>query len=169
MLNKTEWGNATWDMLHSISFKYPYDPSKEEQNAFISLIKSLQYLLPCVYCKEHWTKFLSENLKDNEHNIAKNKRSASEFLVYAHNHVNTQLGKPTFTYTQAEAKYDNPNRMIQEKEERDNKRRNSLFKVGETGPKGNIKSNIVNVGVLFFVVILVIILLIIGKVIRNGQ
>ena len=51
---KTEkWGPVFWETLHLISLNYPLDPSEKEKKMFLSLIKSLKYILPCGICRKN--------------------------------------------------------------------------------------------------------------------
>ena len=50
-LNPSVWGYAGWKLLHSVVFGLPTEPSKEQQDAVVALVASLQYLLPCSKCR----------------------------------------------------------------------------------------------------------------------
>lgn len=96
------WGNHGWKFLHAISFAYPDNPSEEHRQAALNLFQSLKYLLPCGECCGHYCSGLS---KTNLEEVVKSRESLSRWLVDFHNSVNDRLGKPSYSYAQAEAEY----------------------------------------------------------------
>jgi hypothetical protein len=85
------WGPALWLSLHTISFNYPIEPTEEQKKYYYKYFKSLQYILPCRYCRENYEK----NLKT--HNLTKavmkNRESLSRWVYELHEMVNKNLGK----------------------------------------------------------------------------
>ena len=53
----TVWGPSMWHYLHTMSFNYPNNPTKDEKKQYKNFILQLQYVLPCKYCRV--------NLKNN--------------------------------------------------------------------------------------------------------
>ena len=53
------WGPNLWHVLHTISFNYPVKPTEKDKKRYMNFIKSLQYVLPCRYCRDN----LKKNLK----------------------------------------------------------------------------------------------------------
>lgn len=48
------WGGQLWDSLHYMTLGYPVEnPSPEIRDSARELMWSLQWLLPCVLCREH--------------------------------------------------------------------------------------------------------------------
>ena len=45
------WGPSMWHYLHTMSFNYPVNPTKEEKKHYKDFILSLQHVLPCKYCR----------------------------------------------------------------------------------------------------------------------
>jgi hypothetical protein len=43
----TVWGPSLWHFLHTMSFNYPIEPTKEEQIEYMRFIHQLKYVLPC--------------------------------------------------------------------------------------------------------------------------
>ena len=80
------WGKSGWELCHSIA--YLFDP----ENTFKSMIKlfykSLQYVLPCVYCRRSFKKFIQMDPID-----VTSRRSLTKWIYTIHNHVNDKLRK----------------------------------------------------------------------------
>lgn len=98
--NPQHWGPSAWNFLHTLTFHYPDNPSVEEQRSIEKLFDSLQYLLPCNECRQHFILEMSRNPID-----ARSKTSVSVWLVDLHNRINLRLGKPIFSYSHAVSKY----------------------------------------------------------------
>jgi len=85
------WGPSMWHYLHTMSFNYPVEPSKENKHYYKEFVKNLQYTLPCKYCRI--------NLKNNfkVHPIKdchmKNRESFSRYVYELHELVNKMLNK----------------------------------------------------------------------------
>ena len=85
------WGPSMWHYLHTLSFNYPVEPSKENKHYYKEFVKNLQYTLPCKYCRI--------NLKNNfkAHPIKechmKNRESFSRYVYELHELVNKMLNK----------------------------------------------------------------------------
>lgn len=91
-MDKKFWGPVTWYSIHNFASNY----KPEAEVSYKNFMESLQYLLPCHYCRDHLKINLQENpiidyyLQDNNH------------LLYwswnLHNIVNKHLGKrqPSF-------------------------------------------------------------------------
>lgn len=85
------WGPSMWHYLHTMSFNYPVEPTKENKHYYKEFVKNLQYTLPCKYCRI--------NLKNNfkAHPIKechmKNRESFSRYVYELHELVNKMLNK----------------------------------------------------------------------------
>ena len=85
------WGPSMWHYLHTMSFNYPVEPSKENKHYYKEFVKNLQYTLPCKYCRI--------NLKNNfkAHPIKechmKDRESFSRYVYELHELVNQMLNK----------------------------------------------------------------------------
>ena len=85
------WGPNLWHVLHTISFNYPVKPTDKDKKRYMNFIKSLQYVLPCRYCRDN----LKKNLKVIKLNksVMKNRDTFSKWFYKLHNHINKMLGK----------------------------------------------------------------------------
>ena len=58
-MNQKIWGPGLWLFLHTLTFNYPIDPSKDDKMRMKRFFYSLGDILPCKYCRENyrcWTK-----------------------------------------------------------------------------------------------------------------
>ena len=53
------WGPAGWLFLHSIAQNYPWKPTKEQQDSYLSFFKLVGNVLPCRYCRESYQKYIT--------------------------------------------------------------------------------------------------------------
>jgi FAD-linked sulfhydryl oxidase len=88
--NPNVWGAPCWTFLHCISYTYPISPRKEDKRHYKQFFKSLQYVLPCKLCREHYAMYLKkypieEGLDSRECLI--------KYLIHLHNHVNCHYKK----------------------------------------------------------------------------
>ena len=50
------WGPPLWHSLHTISFNYPIIPTEDQRIHYYNFYNSLQYILPCKYCRDNLVK-----------------------------------------------------------------------------------------------------------------
>jgi len=85
------WGPSLWHVLHTMSFNYPTQPSKDDKIHYRDFILNLKYTLPCGKCREN----LKKNIKELPLQM-KNMDSRETFSKYVydlHELVNKMLGK----------------------------------------------------------------------------
>ena len=89
------WGPIFWKTMHIVSLGYSNFPTETEQQAAIHFFESLQYMIPCPICKEHYKHNLElMPVKD----AIKNKQTLIRWMYNMHNAVNKQLGKPEYSW-----------------------------------------------------------------------
>ena len=98
-MNTTFWGPSGWEFLHTLTFIYPDKPSYNDKVKMQQFMNSINYILPCKYCRISFTKY-SQTLPINDYLDSKEKMV--EWLYKIHNKVNKKLRKQGF------CKYDNP-------------------------------------------------------------
>ena len=98
-MNTTFWGPSGWEFLHTLTFIYPEKPSYNDKVKMQQFMNSINYILPCKYCRISFTKY-SQTLPINVYLDSKEKMV--EWLYKIHNKVNKKLRKQGF------CKYDNP-------------------------------------------------------------
>ena len=100
------WGPPLWFSLHTISFNYPVFPTKEQKQEYYAYFMSLQWTLPCKYCRENYVKNLKVLPLDTK--ALSNRGSLSKWLYDLHNLVNKNLGKENYkTYEEVRDFYEN--------------------------------------------------------------
>ena len=48
------WGPNAWLFLHTVTFNYPKNPTVIDRNNYYDFFNSLQNVLPCPKCQEHF-------------------------------------------------------------------------------------------------------------------
>jgi len=84
-----------WDVLYSVSFSYPDNPTPQERTAIKNFLESLEHILPCEYCKEHFAAFVKANPVPTG-----SSDQVSHWVLKLNNNVNTRTGKPKLTMQQ---------------------------------------------------------------------
>lgn len=99
------WGPSLWHFLHTISFNYPVNPTKENKKQYKDFMMNLQFILPCVYCRENLTK----NYKaiPITQSVMKSRESFSRYVYELHERINKLLGKKSgLTYCDVRERYE---------------------------------------------------------------
>ncbi|VVU95181.1 Erv1 / Alr family [seawater metagenome] len=95
-MKPSKWGPYAWVFLHSITFNYPVNPSKEVQLQYKNFFESLQYVIPCDKCQRNYqNKLVKFKLTDK---VLKSRKNLIEWLIDIHNEVNKSTGKRILTY-----------------------------------------------------------------------
>ena len=99
------WGPSMWHYLHIMSFNYPIKPTLLEKKQYMDFVKSLQYTLPCKYCRVNLvTNFKSLPLTMK---AMKNRDSFSRYIYALHELVNKMLGKKSgLSYCDVRERYE---------------------------------------------------------------
>jgi hypothetical protein len=99
------WGPSMWHYLHTMSFNYPTHPTPEDKKHYMDFMLSLQYVLPCKYCRM--------NLKTNYKKLPitmksmENRDSFSRYVYNLHELVNKMLHKKSnLTYCDVRERYE---------------------------------------------------------------
>lgn len=101
----TAWGPAIWHYLHMMSFNYPLNPTEEDKKHYRDFILSLQYVLPCKYCRMNLTKnFARLPLKEKD---MESRESFSKYVYELHELINKMLKKKThLSYADVRERYE---------------------------------------------------------------
>ena len=89
-MSKSEWGNVTWILFHSIIEKIKDDTPINVIKMVFDNIKLICSNLPCPYCKDHAMSYLNNYKKYN----FDTKEKLKIFFFTFHNNVNKKLNKP---------------------------------------------------------------------------
>jgi len=101
----TVWGPPMWHYLHTMSFNYPTNPTKNEKIYYRNFILSLQHVLPCKFCRIN----LGTNLKQLPLTMAdmKDRDSFSRYVYNLHELINEMLHKKSnLTFCQVRERYE---------------------------------------------------------------
>ena len=114
------WGPPLWHSLHTMSFNYPVNPTKEQKQQYYAFFTSLQWVLPCKYCRDNFKKNL-EVLPLNTKALS-SRHTFSKWLYDMHNLINKNLNKPiTLTFEQVRNRYENfRSRCVKDPKEKEN-------------------------------------------------
>tara|TARA_B100001094_G_C18039343_1_gene724202 strand:+ start:268 stop:852 length:585 start_codon:yes stop_codon:yes gene_type:complete len=85
------WGPSLWHSMHTISFNYPVEPSKQDKENYMKFYKSIGDVLPCRYCRENFTKNIKKVPLTME--TMKSRDSLSRWVYELHEEINKMLGK----------------------------------------------------------------------------
>lgn len=99
------WGPPMWHFLHTMSFNYPINPTQEEKEHYRDFVLSLQWVLPCKYCRQN----LKTNFKSLPLTMAemKNRETFSRYMYELHELVNRMLKKKSnLTYCDVRERYE---------------------------------------------------------------
>jgi hypothetical protein len=102
----TVWGPMMWSYLHTMSFNYPVHPTDEDKKHYRDFMISLQYVLPCKYCRMN----LANNFKKNPIKPCHmaNRDAFSRYVYDLHETVNKMLKKKVhLTYCEVRDRYEN--------------------------------------------------------------
>lgn len=103
MIGKVHWGTHAWAFIESIALTFPTSPTPQEKSEYKDFFNSLQYVLPCPRCREHYKENLgkyplSEALNGRENMI--------KWVIDVHNEVNISNGKGVLSYEEARKRID---------------------------------------------------------------
>lgn len=88
------WGPFFWHTMHIVAIGYPSEPNYVNKKAAKEFYESLEILIPCPICREHY----AEHLKKFPITPHLDSRSdLFKWTVVLHNAVNKNLGKPEFS------------------------------------------------------------------------
>jgi hypothetical protein len=101
----TVWGPSLWHFLHTMSFNYPVEPTKEQKKTYRDFILNLENILPCKYCRINLVKnFKSLPLTLNH---MKNRDTFSRYVYQLHELINTMLHKKSnLSYCDVRERYE---------------------------------------------------------------
>jgi hypothetical protein len=99
------WGPAMWHYLHTMSFNYPVEPTKEQKIHYRDFVLNLRNVLPCKYCRMN----LANNLKKKPLMMChmKSRDTFSRYIYELHETVNRMLNKKSnLTYCDVRERYE---------------------------------------------------------------
>ena len=85
------WGPPTWESFHSITFGYPQIPTMEEKIDYLNYFKLLGKVLPCIYCRTSYQKFITESQTLLDFTVVESRKTLTYWGWKLHNAVNKKL------------------------------------------------------------------------------
>lgn len=88
------WGPFFWNTIHIAALGYPTEPSHGHKKAAKEFFESLQYMIPCPICRDHYKVHLAKYplLPHLDR-----RRDLFRWTLLLHNEVSKSLNKPLFT------------------------------------------------------------------------
>ena len=127
------WGPAMWHYLHTMSFNYPVEPTKEQKIHYRDFVLNLKNVLPCKYCRIN----LANNFKKKPLQMChmKSRETFSRYIYELHETVNRMLNKKSnLTYCDVRDRYENfRSRCTDEKPKVFTFKKSSTRKIKEKG------------------------------------
>lgn len=99
------WGPAMWHYLHTMSFNYPVNPTRQDKKNYRDFVLSLRHVLPCGKCRKN----LQKNLKKLPLTYAhmESRATFSKYIYDLHEVINTMLGKKSgLSYDNVRERYE---------------------------------------------------------------
>jgi hypothetical protein len=114
-MDPSAWGPVAWDFLHTVTFGYPEKPTNEQKQSAVAMFRSLQDLLPCSVCQNHFRGILARFPIENH---IHSRDALSKWLYTVHNIVNRDLKKTIqIPFHEVERKYNTRRSWITRAEE----------------------------------------------------
>ena len=86
------WGRVTWQSMHCFANAYPEQPSDADKQAYRAWFLSLQGVLPCRYCREHFPANLRQAGYLTEEALS-SRDKFKEFMSRFHDCVTNSISK----------------------------------------------------------------------------
>jgi len=90
-MNTSFWGKDGWKLTHSIAYNY----DEKQQHCYKIFYNSIKHILPCIYCRRSYKKFIELYPIQTE-----SKRSLTKWIYKIHNCVNEKLRNQGYLNTE---------------------------------------------------------------------
>lgn len=101
----TVWGPAMWHYLHTMSFNYPVNPSREDKKNYKDFVLNLRNVLPCGKCRKNLRKNLKKLPLTQKH--MESRTTFSKYIYDLHEVINDMLDKTSgLTYDDVRERYE---------------------------------------------------------------
>ena len=102
-MNTKDWGPPMWVSLHTITFGYPENPSKQDKKNYKEFFWGLQYVLPCSYCRDSYAKFIKCIPIDD---YLGSRTCLTYWMYLIHDQVNKKLGTTSPLFEKVQDRYE---------------------------------------------------------------
>lgn len=86
------WGPHEWESFHSKTFGYPINPTEQQKRDYLQYFISLGNVLPCVYCRNSYQKFINEPDTLLDMSVMESRENLTRWGLRLHDAVNRKLG-----------------------------------------------------------------------------
>lgn len=115
------WGPPGWMFLHSIAQNYPWKPTAEKRESYLTFFKTVAEVLPCGKCRDSYRKYITTKgtTPDTylDHSKLDNRLSCVRWLYNVHSKVNDALGKKNEPFKTVWNRYESYRSKCNNKEE----------------------------------------------------
>lgn len=94
--NFDSWGKPYWQVMHSVTFLYPEQPTEEDKQRIQVFVRLIPNILPCSLCGLHFARTLEEMPLTDE--VLSSRDNLSRWMVDIHNSVNQRLNHEVVPY-----------------------------------------------------------------------
>ncbi|KLO15085.1 hypothetical protein SCHPADRAFT_927368 [Schizopora paradoxa] len=101
---KRALGQAAWKLMHTMTLRYPENPTSDEREALKAYFHLQARLYPCGECAAEFQQLLVK--LPPQLRKTSSRRSAALWLCHVHNEVNKRLEKPIFDCAHLDSTYD---------------------------------------------------------------
>ena len=84
------WGGPTWIFLHCVTFTYPQKPTLQDKAHYKNFFKSIQHVLPCKVCQDHYQRYLKIHPIEE---ALQSRKELIKYMINLHNHINVRYKK----------------------------------------------------------------------------
>lgn len=85
------WGPYFWVSLFAVAFGYPIEPSSEQKKHYLEYFKTVQYVLPCKYCRNSYSHFIISEPTVLRDDVFESRNSLTKWVYELRNRVNQKL------------------------------------------------------------------------------
>jgi hypothetical protein len=86
------WGPHEWEGFHAKTFGYPISPTEEQKKDYFDYFVLLGKVLPCVYCRGSYQKFIKEGDTILNMDVMQSRENLTRWGFRLHDAVNKKLG-----------------------------------------------------------------------------
>jgi len=99
------WGPGMWHYLHTMSFNYPVNPTREDKIHYRNFLLQLKHVLPCGKCRQNLTKNFQRLPLKWSH--MESRCTFSKYVYNLHELINRMLNKKSgLTYAVVRERYE---------------------------------------------------------------
>ncbi len=93
------WGAPAWMFLHCVTLTYPESPSTTDKKHYKKFFESLEHVLPCKKCREHYGQYLLDHPLDPS---LVSQKELVKYMIRLHNYINVHYrNKPKISLSEA--------------------------------------------------------------------